>query len=173
MKLAVLLLATAALLCGSAFADEPDNSLDDKAEAMDHTMIFGLGGAAELELGDGSVRPGGNAMVEWDIIENWLELEVGASVLTADKGVQVPVDFLVKKPFRLARGVEFMIGIGPEVVHVTGTNKGTFFGGEVALDFMFWPSQRIGLWVEPTYDFIWHGGVSHGLGSTGGVLFGW
>lgn len=171
MKLAALLLANCtALLCGSAFAEEAEAPT---AEAIDHTIIFGLGGAAELELGDGSVRPGGNVMVEWDIIENWLEFEVGASLLTADKGAQVPIDLLVKKPFRLARGVDFMIGIGPEVVRVTGSNKGTFFGGEVALDFMFWPSQFIGFWVEPTYDLVWHDGVSHGLGGTGGVLFGW
>jgi hypothetical protein len=67
-----------------------------------------------------------------------------------------------------------MIGVGPELVHVsTPTTKATYFGGQVALDFMFWPTQRVGLWVEPSYDLIFRDGLSHGLGSTGGVLFGW
>jgi hypothetical protein len=65
------------------------------------------------------------------------------------------------------------IGAGPEMVTTTGRNRGTHFGGEVALDFMFWPWQRVGLWVEPAYDFIFQDGVSHGLGSTGGVMLGW
>jgi hypothetical protein len=113
-------------------------------------------------------------MVEWDAIENWLELELGASVLTASGGVSVPVDLLVKKPFKLARWAELMIGIGPEVVQTTGIGKGTYFGGEAALDFMFWPwDPRAGLWVEPEYDLVFHDGASSGLGATGGVLFGW
>ena len=120
---------------GLAHADEKDDNLD-------HTFIVGVGGAAELELGDGSLHAGANLMVEWDAIENWLELEIGASVLTATHGVEIPVVLLVKKPFELARWVEFMVGIGPEVVQLTGTNKGTYFGGEVALDFMFWPWGR-------------------------------
>ncbi len=113
-------------------------------------------------------------MVEWDAIENWLEFEVGASILSADGGVEVPIDLLVKKPFRLSRWAELMVGVGPEVVQVTGTNRGTYLGGEVALDFMFWRwGRRVGLWVAPEYDLVFHGGPSGGIGGTGGVLFGW
>ncbi len=80
----------------------------------------------------------------------------------------------MKKPFTLSRWAEFMIGLGPEVVRVTGANQGTYFGGEVALDFMFWPwGKRVGLWVEPEYDLTYQHGVSSGIGTTGGVLFGW
>ena len=64
-----------------------DSQGDDK---LDHTIIVGVGAATELELGDRSLHPGANVMVEWDAIENWLEFEVGASVLTADGGVEVP-----------------------------------------------------------------------------------
>jgi hypothetical protein len=147
----------------------------EKAEdAIEHTIVVGLGGAAEFELGDGSLYPGTNLMVEWDAIENWLELEVGASVLSANGGVEVPVDLLAKKPFRLARWAEFMIGVGPELVYVSKPTKATYFGGALALDFMFWPwGRHIGLWVEPEYDLIAHRGASSGLGTTTGVLFGW
>lgn len=159
----------------AVFADSSQGP-EQQAEgaAPDRTVIVGVGGAAELELGDGSLHPGANLMVEWDAVENWLELEVGASALTVKHGFEVPIDFLVKKPFRLARWAEFMIGVGPEVVQVAGTNKGAFFGGEVALDFMFWPwGRHIGLWVEPEYDLVFETRASSGIGSTGGVLFGW
>jgi hypothetical protein len=152
----------------SALAD------DTKDELPDHTIIVGVGGAAEFESGDRSLHPGANIMVEWDAIENWLELEVGTSVLTADRGVEVPIGLLVKKPFKLARWAEFMVGLGPEVVQVTGANKGTYFGGEVALDFMFWPwGRHVGLWVEPEYDLVFEPRASSGIGTTGGVLIGW
>ena len=84
----------------SALAD------DTKDELPDHTIIVGVGGAAEFESGDRSLHPGANIMVEWDAIEDWLELEVGASVLPAPSGTTVPMDLLVKKPFRITRGFE-------------------------------------------------------------------
>jgi hypothetical protein len=147
---------------------------DTREEAIDHTIILGVGGAGELELGEGSFHPGANIFVEYEAIEKWLELELGASVLSAEGGVDVPIDLLLKKPFRLSRGVEFMVGVGPEIVNIRGTGKGGTFGGiEFALDFMFWPSQRVGLWLEPSYDIVFRSGTSHGVGSTGGVIFGW
>jgi hypothetical protein len=148
---------------------------EDQSETPEHTIILGIGGAAELELGDGSVHPGGNVMVEWDAIENWLEFEVGVSVLAADGGVEVPIDLLVKKPFGLTRWAEFMVAVGPEVVPVSNpTTRTTYFGGEFALDFMFWPwGRRFGLWFEPEYDLVFHSGVSQGVGTTGGLLIGW
>jgi hypothetical protein len=151
-------------------------SADEKEERtqIDRTIVIGVGGAGELELREGSFHPGANVFLEYEAIENWLELELGASLLAAERGVEVPVDLLLKKPFRLSRGVEFMAGLGPEIVHVTGTDRdGTFGGIEFALDFMFWPSQRFGLWFEPSYDVVFRSGTSHGIGSTGGVMVGW
>jgi hypothetical protein len=160
------------LVSVSARAGESDANEKDNTE---HTIVVGVGGAAELELPGGSLHPGTNVMFEWEAIESWLELEVGASLLSADGGLAMPVDLLVKKPFRLAWWSEFMIGVGPEVVAVSNpTTKATYLGAEVALDFMFWPwTRRIGLWVEPEYDAVFHDGVSHGVGSTGGLLLGW
>ncbi|HEX8796101.1 MAG TPA: hypothetical protein VF765_34360 [Polyangiaceae bacterium] len=144
-------------------------------ESIEHTFIVGVGGAGELELADGSIHPGANVMLEWDAIEDWLELEIGASILAIEGAAEVPIDLLIKKPFRLGPWSEFMIGVGPEVVRVTGgPDRGTYFGGEVALDFMFWPwGRRVGLWVEPEYDLVFHNGASGGIGTTGGVLLGW
>jgi hypothetical protein len=174
-RAALIAAACTVLVAPRASADEVKKpTRDDKDEGFDHTIIVGVGGAAELEVGDRSLHPGANVMVEWDAIEDWLEFEIGASLLTAEQGVEVPMDLLVKKPFKLTRWAEFMIGVGPEVVQVTGAHKGTSFGGEAALDFMFWPwGRHVGLWVEPEYDLVFHNGASSGLGATGGVLFGW
>jgi hypothetical protein len=144
--------------------------------ATEHTIVVGVGGAAELELRDGSLHPGANVMLEWDAVENWLELEFEASVL-AGEGVEMPIGLLAKKPFHLTRWAEVMVGIGPEVAIVlspkAGNESGPFYGGQVAVDFMFWPSKRFGLWLEPAYDFVFRDGVSQGIGSTGGLLVGW
>jgi len=164
--------ASVVLWMGSArAANEPE---EQGPGDIEHTIVVGAGGAFEVELRGGAVHPGANVMIEWEAVENWIELELEASALSADGGVEVPLGLLVKKPFRLTRWSEFMIGIGPEVVHVaTPTTRATVGGVQAALDFMFWPSQHVGLWVEPSYDLLFADPVSHGLGSTGGLIFGW
>jgi hypothetical protein len=144
------------------------------AEHVEHTVIVGVGGAAEVELADGSVHPGANVMVEWDAIEDWLELELEASLLSADHGTETPIGLLFKKPFHLTRRAELMVGLGPEVLYVSNpTTRGTFFGVQAAVDFMFWPTQRFGVWIEPSYDLVAREGLSHAIGGTGGLLVGW
>jgi hypothetical protein len=145
-----------------------------QTEELEHTVIVGVGGAAELELGNAGLHPGLNVFIEYEAIENWLELELDVSLLAAEGGLEIPVDLLIKKPFRLTRHLELMIGIGPQIVRVSGTEKnGTFIGGEAVLDFMFWPTRHVGLWLEPNYAFVFRNGVSHSVGTTGGVIFGW
>lgn len=91
--------------------------------------------------------------------------------MAADGGVELPVDLVIKKPFRVTEWFEFMVGAGPEVQ--SATEKRTRVGGEVALDCMFWPLARAGLWVEPTYDVVFGGGASHGLRVTAGAMVAW
>jgi hypothetical protein len=162
----------------NAFALEESSSsvreVTHQSEELDHTVIVGAGAAAELELGNAGLHPGLNVFIEYEAIENWLELELGVSVLAAEGGLEIPVDLLVKKPFRLTRHLELMIGIGPQIVRISGTDKnGTFIGGELVFDFMFWPTRHVGLWLEPAYAFVFRDGVSHSVGTTGGVIFGW
>jgi hypothetical protein len=39
---------------------------------------------------------------------------------------------------------------------------------------MFWPwGKHVGLWVEPESDRTYQRGTSSGIGTTGGVVFGW
>jgi hypothetical protein len=66
-----------------------------------------------------------------------------------------------------------MIGAGPEIVHAFGPNHAAFWGGEVVLDFMFWPRTNIGWYVEPGYEFTFPAGAPHhGVARTAGLLIG-
>ena len=92
-----------------ALADDGNGTGGRADEATEHSIVLGVGGTTEVELGSGALHAGANVMVEWEAVENWLELEVGASVLSVDHGVQIPIDLLVKKPFTLAPWAEFMV----------------------------------------------------------------
>ena len=121
-----------------------------------------------------SAHGGGSLFVEWEAVQSWFELELGLAALAAEGGVEVPIDLLFKKPFRLSRRVELMVGLGPGLVIYRRTpNDGEFFALEVAADFMFWLAPRVGFWVEPSYELTVRNGVEHSLSSTGGIIFGW
>jgi hypothetical protein len=86
---------------GTAWADDPQRptakpTSEETSEDIEHTLVVGIGGAGELELQGGAFHAGANVMVEWDAVENWLELELGASILSAEGGVEMPVDLLFK-----------------------------------------------------------------------------
>jgi hypothetical protein len=49
-----------------------------------------------------------------------------------------------------------------------------FISGEIAGDFMFWPSSkhRFGWFLEPAYDYSFGGGHQQSIGISGGLLIG-
>ena len=145
-----------------------------RAEEPERHYVFGLGGAFTLDTADRSAGWGGNAFFEMEAIEGWLEIEAGVSVVKVKTGGEVSSDLLFKKPFRLSRRLEIMIGLGPEIVQTFGAGAGlTYYGVEAAIDLMFWPSQRFGVWVEPTYDLTFRDRASLGFGTTFGPMVGW
>jgi hypothetical protein len=138
----------------------------------DHSIVFELGTAGEWSSDDGA-HPGGTFAFEITPIEHWLELEIGIAVIRNDEATELPIDVLFKKPWRLSPTFEFMVGVGPELIHATGPDAATFWGVSSVLDFMFWPRKDVGWYVEPGYeltrrDGIWH----HGLGVAVGLLLG-
>jgi hypothetical protein len=61
----------------------------------------------------------------------------------------------------ISQKTEFMLGVGPEWVHLSQNGKVTnSFSGELAGDFMFWPTggHRFGWFLEPAYDYSFAGG---------------
>ena len=139
----------------------------------DHAIVFEIGAVGEWEPDEGAVHKGATFAFEITPIERWLELEIGATSVASDGGVEMPFDVLFKKPWRLSPQFEFMAGIGPELVHQSGPNRRTFWGIEAIVDFMFWPTKNVGWYVEPGYDITFQKGTVHrGVGVAAGLLVG-
>ena len=134
--------------------------------------VVELGGAASWNLKGGSSF-GPDVAVEVTPVENWLELEAGITPFFGRHSAEWDTGLLFKKPWTLSEKVEFMFGVGPEWIHAreygTTTNS---LGGEVALDFMFWPfaKHRLGWYLEPGYDYNFGRGHERSIGISGGLL---
>lgn len=137
------------------------------------TAIVELGGAASRDVQGGGSSFGGDLAVEFTPIENWLEIEAGTTPLFRRHSTEWDTDLLFKKPWTLSEKVEFMLGVGPEWIHTRAYGLTTnSLGGEVVLDFMFWPSSkhRFGWFLEPGYDYSFARGHQRSIGISGGLL---
>jgi hypothetical protein len=157
----------------AASAQVPPERLKPPPEDVEeHTVIFELGAAGDWSRAEG-FHPGGTFAIEVTPIENWLEVEVGFTAIRADASTEMPVDVLFKKPWRLSREVELMVGLGPEIVHTTGADHSTFWGLESVIDIMVWPRKNLGWYFEPGYEITFRDGTRHhGLGLAAGLLIG-
>ena|ERR1700683_914426 len=144
------------LLTGEAWAEEKEPA-----------AIIELGGAGEWDFPQGKFGP--SAAIEFTPIKDWLEIEAGVSPLFGGSHTEWSADLLFKKPFTLSDTVEFMIGVGPEW---TFSSEGTKIAGEVALDFMFWPTadRKFGWFLEPSYSYSFSTGHEQSLGASIGLL---
>ena len=127
----------ASLFVGEAWAGEKEPA-----------AIVELGAAGEWDFPGG--RLGLRAAVEFTPIKDWLEIEAGVSTLFGGGQGEWSTDLLFKKPFTLSDKVEFMFGAGPEW---TFSRDGTEVAGEIAADFMFWPTpveSSGGFWSRAT-----------------------
>jgi len=159
-----LLWASVFISSGSAFARPAD---DEPAAVVE------LGGAAAWNLNGGASSFGPDLAVEVTPIENWLELEAGVTPLFSRHSTEWDTDLLFKKPWTLSEKVECMFGVGPEWIHTRAYGVTTnSLGGEVVLDFMFWPSakHRLGWYLEPSYDYNFGRGHERSVGVSGGLL---
>ncbi len=157
------------MLPASAFAQAPVSV----AEAHeDHTVVYELGWEGDWSRADG-LHHGATVAFEVTPIEHWLELEGGVSFIHHPDGTEIPFDLIVKKPWTISRSVEFMAGIGPELIHDTGANHTTFAGLSAVADFMIWPRPNLGWYVEPGYERAFRkGGAENGLAVAAGLLIG-
>ena len=158
-------LTTCLLICsGLAFAQSEDK---------DPAAIVELGGATSWNVKGGAATFGPDFAVEFTPIENWLEIEAGTTPFITHTSTEWDTDLLFKKPWTISRRAEFMLGVGPEWVHTrengTVTNS---VAGEIAGDFMFWPTgkHRFGWYLEPAYDYNFGRGHEQSIGMSGGLL---
>jgi hypothetical protein len=145
----------------------------EASEDKDPAAILEIGAATSWSVTGGAASFAPNFAVETTPIENWLELEAGVSPFFTHNSTEWDTDLLFKKPWTISRKAEFMLGVGPEWVHLrqNGTTTNTV-SGEVAGDFMFWPARkhRFGWFLEPAYDYSFAGGHQQSIGLSGGLL---
>jgi hypothetical protein len=137
--------------------------------------VLELGGAANWNFKGGGTSFGPTVAVEVTPIENWLELEAGVTPFFTRHSTEWDTDLLFKKPWTLSKKAEFMLGAGPEWVHLAKNGVTTnSVSGEGVLDFMFWPGakHRFGWYLEPSYEYNFGPGREQSLGISGGLLIG-
>ena len=141
-----------------------------RAEDKEPFAVVELGAATERSIQEGAYSVGPSAAVEFPVIKNWLEIEVGISPLFRPGQTEWQADLLFKKPFTINEHVEFMIGMGPQLSYATA-GGGTQIASEIAIEWMVWPSKdrRFGWFVEPTYSYSFSRGHEQSLGVTTGL----
>lgn len=175
---ALIFAATCLFLCLPAFgqttqteiAKQPSITGETKDDAV---AILEVGAATNWNFSGGAATFAPNLAAECTPIENWLELEAGVTPFFTRNSTEWDTDLLFKKPWTLSRKAEFMIGVGPEWVHLKQAGKvSNSISGEVAGDFMFWPAgkHRFGWYLEPAYDYSFSGGHQQSIGLSAGLL---
>jgi hypothetical protein len=157
--------------CSRPPSGPPQRTVEDK----DPVAIVELGAATSWNFGGGAATFAPNLAAEVTPIENWLELEAGVAPFYTRSSTEWDTDLLFKKPWTLSRKSEFMLGVGPEWVHLNQGGKVTnSISGEMAGDFMFWPTgkHRFGWFLEPAYDYSFAGAHQQSIGISGGLLIG-
>lgn len=139
------------------------------ARAEDHGWVLEIGPAAEWPLQGDMPNYGATIAVEREVIDGWLEIELGASGLWTSGRGELSYDLLFKKPFTLSPTVELMVGAGPSFSQPLDGTPGTV-GISFALDLMVWPQPKVGWFIEPTYSVVPGSGQSS-MGATAGILF--
>lgn len=164
--------------CPSAQGQVPSSLPSSHSQASvdeDPIAILELGAASSWNFSGGATTFAPNLAAEVTPIENWLELEAGVSPFYTRHSMEWDTDLLFKKPWTLSKKAEFMFGIGPEWVHLRQNGKtSNTIAGEVAGDFMFWPTgkHRFGCYLEPAYDYSFAGGHQQSIGMSAGLLIG-
>ncbi len=141
----------------------------------DPRVILELGAATSWNTTGGAATFAPNFAAETTPIEDVLELEAGVSPFYTRNSTEWDTDLLFKKPWTLSSKAEFMLGVGPEWIYLKQNGKtSNTVAGEVAGDFMFWPSGRhhFGWFLEPAYDYSFAAGHQKSIGISAGLLIG-
>ena len=97
----------------------------EASEDKDPAAILEIGAATSWNVTGGAASFAPNFAVETTPIENWLELEAGVSPFFTHSSTEWDTDLLFKKPWTISRKAEFMLGVGPEWVHLRQNGKTT------------------------------------------------
>jgi len=175
-SLSVVCLFLSLPVFGQRIENKNTNQSSGTAETKNDTVaILEVGTVTTWNISGGAATFAPNLAAECTPIENWLELEAGVSPFYTRNSTEWDTDLLFKKPWTISGKAEFMIGVGPEWVHLRNIGKVTnSISGEVAGDFMFWPTGKhhLGWFLEPAYDYSYAGGHQQSIGMSSGLLIG-
>jgi hypothetical protein len=173
MNTAIRVLTAALFSCSTLCIAQPDDRPIEQSGEKEPAAVLELGGAGSWTVPDGASSFGPTVAVEVTPIENWLELEAGATALFRTHSTEFDIDLLFKKPWTLSRKAELMAGIGPEWMHTHETGvTANAIAAEAVLDFMYWPSKRrrFGWYLEPSFDYSFASGHEKSIAVNGGLL---
>ena len=151
----------------------PDSASASQPPEKEAAAILELGAEPARSLSGGGWSLSPTVAAEVTPIENWLELEFGVTPTFSHHSTEWDTDVLFKKPWALSKKVEFMFGIGPVWIHTRENGiASNSVAGEIALDFMFWPSpkRRFGWYIEPAYDYTFGRSHDQAIGVSIGLL---
>jgi len=131
--------------------------------------VVALVAAGEWGFPGGKFSRGPSAAVEFSLLKDWVEVEIGGARLFRRGISEWEGEVVFRKPFTLSNTTEFMIGLGP--IWTKAAGESTRVGTTFMADFMFWssPEKKYGWFVEPAYS------VAKGERSVGvsvGLIFG-
>ncbi len=155
--------------------DEGEGDHGAHGGGVHHRFLVGAKGAGAWAKGEHTDTGlfGGGVFAEVSLVHGWLEVELGAKLLTSKAGgFHVPVDLLVKKPFHADRATVFL-GIGPALNIVSHHHEThAYFGIAGVIGVYLWVKDPFGLVFEITEAVVFEEHVTNELGGTAGVVFG-
>jgi hypothetical protein len=135
----------------------------------DPLAVIALGAAGEWGFPGGKFSRGPSAAIEFPLIKDWVEVEVGGAKLFRRGVSEWEAEVVFRKPFTLSETTELMVGLGP--VWTWEKSESGKVGTIFMADFMFWssPEKKYGWFVEPSYSIV---RGERSLGVSVGLLFG-
>ena len=150
----------------------PTLAATDEGAEQGHVAVLELGAEGEREISERTSHLGPVVGIEFEPIENWLEVEFGATTYRSQGATNWKLDLPFKIPFRLSSTVELMPGLAPTWAHTTqpGEQPSTW-GAEALIDLFFWRSKWFGWYLEPSYGITFANGNKTSAALTGGLFF--
>ncbi|MGO9993348.1 MAG: hypothetical protein ACLPTF_12655 [Steroidobacteraceae bacterium] len=148
------------------------HAIAEDSEEKDHVAVLEFGATGEREISERTSHLGPTVGIEIEPMENWLEVELGASTYRSQGATNWEFELPFKKPFRLSSTIEVMPGLGPTWAHTTQPGvRSSVWGAEAVIDFFFWRSKRLGWYLEPSYGVALGNGDKKSVALTAGIFF--
>jgi hypothetical protein len=166
----VMFVARSLALCALLQFAPAIAATEDGAE-QDHVAVLELGATGKREISERTSHLAPAVGIEIEPIENWLEIELGASTYRSQGATNWEFELPFKKPFRLSSTIQVIPGLGPTWLHTTQPDeRPSTWGGEALVDFFFWHTQRLGWYLEPSYGITFGNGNKKSAALTAGFF---